>query len=354
MRIIISTSPGPHVPTNNLSYKFQRLREKLRHAITSGELSGKLPGERVLARRFHVNAKTLSKALTDLAAEGLLDRSVGRGTYVKGHAPAPTSAKRWLLLCDPQDESNDLVRKVQAAHPLSQIAGERLSMRPSFLNQFNLVIDFASSTPEPFLRDLAVRNIPVIAVGREPRTYSTHSVTMDRALGAFHLARDLMLGGHARIGVIEDRGNTLICDSLRRAAARYAPEATIDAGYASEAVSMVEQGITALICDSAPSAKRTRDALTEAKWNAPDRVSIAAVGYLDGEAPCNGYFLRSHEMIETVLQLAEDASTHRPATLWLTGRFIDMGTMSALRTPPNPPQPTPSRQHPLLTTGDVA
>src|SRR5881394_1934301 len=72
-----------------MSYKFQRLREKLRAAIASGELSGKLPGERALAKRFHVNAKTLSKALTDLAAEGLLDRSIGRGTYVKGSAPAP-------------------------------------------------------------------------------------------------------------------------------------------------------------------------------------------------------------------------------------------------------------------------
>ncbi len=59
--------------TRDLSYKFQRLREKVRTAITSGELTGKLPGERILAKRFSCNAKTLSKALTDLAAEGLLE-----------------------------------------------------------------------------------------------------------------------------------------------------------------------------------------------------------------------------------------------------------------------------------------
>src|SRR2546425_1018380 len=52
-----------------LSYKFQRLRERLRDAVRNGELSGKLPGERELARRFKANPKTLSKALTDLAAE---------------------------------------------------------------------------------------------------------------------------------------------------------------------------------------------------------------------------------------------------------------------------------------------
>src|SRR5436305_3111484 len=90
-----------------LSYKFQRLREKLRSAIASGELSGKLPGERQLARRFRVNAKTLSKALTDLAAEGLLERSIGRGTFVKNGTPAgdasaasPNQTERWLIICD--------------------------------------------------------------------------------------------------------------------------------------------------------------------------------------------------------------------------------------------------------------
>jgi len=61
-----------------LSYKFQRLREKLRQAIFSGELNGKLPGERALAKRFHVNAKTLSKALT--ASDSSLTRSLKRST----------------------------------------------------------------------------------------------------------------------------------------------------------------------------------------------------------------------------------------------------------------------------------
>ena len=63
--------------SESLSYKFQRLRERLRQAIERGELTGKLPGERVLAKQFQVNAKTLSKALTDLAAEGVLDLRVG-------------------------------------------------------------------------------------------------------------------------------------------------------------------------------------------------------------------------------------------------------------------------------------
>src|SRR5829696_4099370 len=104
-----------------LSYKFQRLREKLREAVRSGELVGKLPGERTLARRFHVNAKTLSKALTDLAAEGLLDRSIGRGTYVKGQTPiADTRKGRWLILTDGNRDST-LARLLTEINPHSEL-----------------------------------------------------------------------------------------------------------------------------------------------------------------------------------------------------------------------------------------
>ncbi len=64
------------------SYKFQRLREQLRTAVTTGEFSGRMPGERELGRRFGANAKTINKALCDLASEGLVVRHIGRGTYV--------------------------------------------------------------------------------------------------------------------------------------------------------------------------------------------------------------------------------------------------------------------------------
>src|SRR5438105_7761525 len=67
-------------------YKYQRLRDRLRGAISSGQLTGKLPGERELARRYDANAKTINKALCDLTTEGLLVRHVGRGTFVADSA----------------------------------------------------------------------------------------------------------------------------------------------------------------------------------------------------------------------------------------------------------------------------
>src|SRR4051812_39896521 len=149
---------------SRMSYKYQRLREKLRQAVVTGELSGKLPGERALAKRFHVNAKTLSKALTDLAAEGVLDRSIGRGTYVKGSAPAVAAPGRWLVLCDsasgPEHQAiGCLIDQLRRGNPDLQLAtgASAADMRPSFLNSFGAVIDVASDTPESFLRDLVVR-----------------------------------------------------------------------------------------------------------------------------------------------------------------------------------------------------
>src|SRR4051812_44076231 len=105
-----------------LSYKFQRLRERLRDAVVNGELSGKLPGERELARRFKANPKTLSKALTDLAAEGLLERSIGRGTYVRSAAAPEEIAGRWLILADPADRNSQIVDELQKNHPDCEVA----------------------------------------------------------------------------------------------------------------------------------------------------------------------------------------------------------------------------------------
>src|SRR3954471_19945432 len=150
---------------DGLSYKFQRLRERLRNAVSTGELAGKLPGERTLARRFNVNAKTLSKALTDLAAEGLLDRSIGRGTYVRTSDPSSAAkATNCLIVCEADQAQSTLVRLFRAANPDAAIVHEVASLRPSFLKQFDVVVDFGRATPDRFLRDLVVRNVHVIAV----------------------------------------------------------------------------------------------------------------------------------------------------------------------------------------------
>lgn len=317
--------------SQKLSYKFQRLRERLRAAVASGELSGKLPGERQLARRFHVNAKTLSKALTDLAAEGVLDRSIGRGTFVKGSGAATVSAPadRWLVLCDADQTNSGVIEHLKQANENIQVITDVNTLRPSVLNPVRAVIDLASNTPESLVRDLIVRNIMVVLAGREPSTYSVNAVLVDRVLGAGCLARDMMLDGHRRFAAIERRGQTAVVESIRRAAARYAPDATVDSLFATDAAAAVRHGATAIICDTRRNAMHVRDALINAGVSIPDQVSLAAIGSGQGEYPCSGYFVHSSQKAQTIVQLIRESGQKRPTTIWLTGQFMDAGSIAA-------------------------
>jgi hypothetical protein len=336
-----AATQGSPAAGDRISYKFQRLREKLRQAVASGEWSGKLPGERALARRFHVNAKTLSKALTDLAAEGVLERSIGRGTYVKGTAPAQTAQRGWLALCDAGQGDCCLAHRLRQVDPEAQVqvvASAAADLRPSFLNGFAAVLDLAAATPESLLRDLAVRGLPIVAVGREARTYSTHAVLVDVALGAARLARDLVLAGHRRIGAVEASGSSVVSRALRQSAARYAPDAVVEAASPGEAAALLsgDGAVTAIVCDSAATARQMKPLLGRSP--AGGSVSLAAVGAAcDGsgdttgprdDIPCSGYFVPCARVAEAVITLLRDAAAAtRPATLWLAGEFVDRGTI---------------------------
>jgi hypothetical protein len=334
--------PGTGGGASRMSYKYQRLREKLRQAVVGGELSGKLPGERALAKRFHVNAKTLSKALTDLAAEGLLDRSIGRGTYVKGAAPAASAPSRWLVLCDEADDPNVacLLQTLRAAHPDLQeaTAASVAGMRPSFLNGIGAVIDIAAGTPGQFLRDLVVRNVPVVAINREPKTYSTHAVMVDLVLGVQRVARDLLCAGHRRLAAVEPPGSTAVSQALRQVASRYQAgdevvvetlsPAELESGRAVPA--LLEGGVTAIVCDCARTANRVKTGLDRLGVKIPGTLSLTAVGCLyAGETvcPCSGYFVACDPMADAVVKLLREGPPARPTILWLAGEFLDRGTL---------------------------
>lgn len=322
----------PEGQSNGLSYKFQRLREKLREAITSGEFAGKLPGERQLAKRFNVNAKTLSKALTDLAAEGLLDRSIGRGTFVKGTAPTAPAQGRWLILGDAGVADSCLVAHLRRLNPEIAFASDFTQIRPSFLNGFSAVLDLSGITPDPVIRDLVVRNLPLIAVGHEPKTFAMHCVMPDISLAANKLGRDLLLAGHRRLVAVEAAGQTAVTIALRHAASRYAPDANVEPCRVSEIVTLLGDGAVAFVCDSVKSARLARTIIAE---NATTDVALVAVGCAcENEVACSGYFADCGQVAEAVVNLLHEGGG-RPTTLWLACQWIDRGTLvPSLTAPP--------------------
>lgn len=329
-----------------LSYKFQRLRERLREAVRSGELVGKLPGERVLAERFNCNAKTLSKALTDLAAEGLLERSVGRGTFVKGHGPRAENSA-WLLVLPPDDADADyIVQRLSSCGIQLEVVRGMPVRRPSYLAQFLGVVSFWKAMPADLVRELLVRGNSVVAVDHEPNAYAVNSVLIDRAGGAVRAARELLAMGHTRIAILEREGMPEMAPAIQ-AVAKLLGHVEIEVYKCAELADMARSTATGMIVKSASWARRLREKLEASGRRVPEDVSVMVVGLDDVEHPPNetarlpdGYLVSPQELVDAILLCLNGTQSKRPMSVWLAtkrrpGKTIALAAMSVLTDRPS-------------------
>ncbi len=318
--------------TQRLSYKFQRLRERLREAIETGVLSGKLPGERVLARQFRVNAKTLSKALTDLAAEGLLERTIGRGTFVRGQSDErEKTLGKWLILSRPGGQNSPLAQALINYNSDTEVQTDLGALRPSFLNGFTAVVDLHGHLPEQTLRDLILRSMNVILVDSLPKTYSTHSVLVDRQLCAGLIARDLVSEGFTSFIVVDDEAGSL-ADGFRRSLDRLNPDAKVSILSVDAVGQYSGTGRAVFVCANMELASQTAQALKRSGVNVPAQAAVVGIGVEgggEGYVACSGYVVSAEQVADAVKQIIADGQSHRPTPLWLVGSFVDHGTMRA-------------------------
>ena len=211
---------------SQLSYKFQRLRERLRAAILNGTFQEKLPGERELGRRFNVNAKTVNKALSDLASEGLLIRHIGRGTFLAGSpqasAPSPPAVLRCLRAVAPQSTSSStqLVEELCRAAALRGLtlddlpvrlaaAGEvRLADWPSHTRRFTGALICIPQSPlsgaaghlnEELILEAYRRHVPVVVMGALRDGPKVNTVVSDYVDAGYRLAEHLIQVGCERV-----------------------------------------------------------------------------------------------------------------------------------------------------------
>lgn len=90
--ITIKPLHGTHrVDKNADTPRHTQVRDILRSMVTSGRFApgDKIPAELQLAGDMGVSKMTVNKAVLSLAAEGVLVREVGRGTFVAAIIPAP-------------------------------------------------------------------------------------------------------------------------------------------------------------------------------------------------------------------------------------------------------------------------
>ncbi|MER8223966.1 PLP-dependent aminotransferase family protein [Streptomyces sp. NPDC094143] len=101
------------------------LAEQLRREFDRYSPGGKLPSSRALVERFRVSPVTVSRALAQLAAEGLVVTRPGAGAFraQPRTAPAPTGDTSWQEVALSADGAADLVpRSVDASGVLVSLA----------------------------------------------------------------------------------------------------------------------------------------------------------------------------------------------------------------------------------------
>ncbi len=301
----MSELPQESPPAQRSRYKYQRLRERLRLAINERQLSGKLPGERELARRFDANAKTINKALSDLAAEGLLVRHVGRGTFVAGHDGSSGGwAGKSLRVGWWGDGSNggsrdnelqQLVSELLAArgHRLECLspddtAGDRDSavLKPARLREIDGVVFCVRPPHTGMLADLHRRHVPVVLACTLHDSIRMPSVVADYTQGAFELSQHLLHLGHRRIRLVvgEERAGFTAGAfagyqaAMRRHGIEPAPPIPARGPLEPGALTSGGQMSTAVVMVGAATALESVRRLRSSGLEIPEALSIAVVG----------------------------------------------------------------------------
>ena len=99
-----------------------RIAEVLRTQAAQMDTGSKLPSVRLLMRRFGVSQLTVQRAISNLETEGLVERQVGRGTFVVGGS-GPMARTITMLRSDyPSRRGDDITR---ALHHVLKGEGHR-------------------------------------------------------------------------------------------------------------------------------------------------------------------------------------------------------------------------------------
>jgi hypothetical protein len=144
------------------------------------------------------------------------------------------------------------------------------------------------------------------------------------------LARDLIMGGHNHIAVVESLPRSMVGHAAKQAATRYGPEAIVSPCTTATVLAAIDAGATAIICDAIPAAREVRRVLDAAGVQAPRDVSLAAIGCCDAPYPCSGQYVSCADMVSAVMDLIGTTGAQRPAVVWMVPKWVDQGTTGAV------------------------
>jgi len=204
-----------------ITSKSQFIKNEIYRKIVSGELraESRLLPERELMRQYKVSYATMSRALNDLKAAGVIDRKWGKGTFVLGIKKmvkniavtfgsnvAPSHPWMVPIIRGIGEEVGQFGYHMQL-FPLSENAIFGLREQ-SLLNKLisngdiNGVIALSPHSPED-IQKLTSLELPVVTVGNEYPYSGVPSVLPDIEGGIRQVFDYLVSGlGHKRLGII--------------------------------------------------------------------------------------------------------------------------------------------------------
>lgn len=198
-------------------------------AVLSQELRGQEhpPGtpfitERELCKRFAVSSTTAVRVLNDLAADGLLVRRRGLGTFVA--KPSPRSAKRdgsspvptivcilhglsdsyvSMVLRGAETVCNELGYRLVLVDTKESATNEERALRTALSHATGILLYPVEGRPHPELFEEARQlGVPVVMLDRYRPDVVTDAVIVDNVDVGYRITRQLLELGHRRIATL--------------------------------------------------------------------------------------------------------------------------------------------------------
>lgn len=194
---------------------YETILNDLKKAILTKKLTpgSKLPTEMQLSEQYQVSRITSKRALTELENLGLIERTRGRGSFVKADVSHPPKAKRILFLLP---FYNDLSLGNFAEGLLPVMQQEQFDVLMTDFNyltnhdlasiqaEFSGMIYYATKEQDhlELLIELALTDFPVILLDKEIHDLEFPTVIANNLVGGKLATSFLLEQGHRRIGFL--------------------------------------------------------------------------------------------------------------------------------------------------------
>lgn len=298
-----------------------QITEVLREKITGGRLAEgeKLPSEEHLAKEYGVSRMTARQSLVELAAQGLIYRIPGKGTFVSGRGSSEVNTggfnRNLVMLIVPNlhnsfyyqiisgaeqeltgNNLEVLLRSVNGNHLQEKTALQKLPEIP--VNGLILVSGRYTTINLDILKKLKEK-IPVVVVDVSIPGLKIDTVISDDRKGGFLAVEHLIELGHTNIVHLAgpegdssaDRRREGYADALEKHTIKHNPEYVrftewrMEDGYYETkkffiSNSLKEQ-VTAIFACNDEVAAGAYKALKELRLSVPDEVALAGYGNMD-------------------------------------------------------------------------